>query len=183
MQTERERERERERGRICDSACRQVTIATENLTGTAHQCRLQKTESQVREQEDFVHLLFRFVPDKVLGEGDDAKLEIQAKNVNAITMLWVNDRALENPKLTFSNNVKLRAGINKISLLSVVIGLLNVGVHYATLNTAVLGPVTLEGHNERTRDLTNQMWSYKVPCSTLVAETKWQFLSCARRMG
>lgn len=30
---------------------------------------------------------------------------------------------LENPKLTFSDSVKLRAGINKISLLSVAVGL------------------------------------------------------------
>ncbi|KAI8543329.1 hypothetical protein RHMOL_Rhmol08G0208500 [Rhododendron molle] len=34
----------------CAAACRQVTVAAENLTGTAHRCRLQKTESQVREQ-------------------------------------------------------------------------------------------------------------------------------------
>ena len=31
--------------------------------------------------------------------------------------------ALENPKLTFSSNVNLRAGINKISLLSAAVGL------------------------------------------------------------
>ncbi|KAF3613567.1 hypothetical protein FXO38_35691 [Capsicum annuum] len=31
--------------------------------------------------------------------------------------------ALDNPKLTYSDNVKLRAGINKISLLSVFVGL------------------------------------------------------------
>ena len=30
---------------------------------------------------------------------------------------------LDNPKLTFSGNVKLRAGINQISLLSVAVGL------------------------------------------------------------
>ncbi|KAI8553533.1 hypothetical protein RHMOL_Rhmol05G0023700 [Rhododendron molle] len=70
--------------------------------------------------------------------------------------------ALENPKLTFSNNVKLRAGINKISLLSVAVGLPNGGSHYETWNTGVLGPVTLKGLNEGTRDLTNQKWSYKV---------------------
>ncbi|KAG5547221.1 hypothetical protein RHGRI_013033 [Rhododendron griersonianum] len=70
--------------------------------------------------------------------------------------------ALENPKLTFSNNVKLRAGINKISLLSVAVGLPNGGMHYETWNIGVLGPVTLKGLNEGTRDLTNQKWSYKV---------------------
>lgn len=102
---------------------------------------------------------------------------------------------LENPKLTFSDNVKLRAGINKISLLSVSVGLpvsslsfylklflgfndaragfflynfvdqfQNVGLHFETWNAGVLGPVTLKGLNEGTRDLTNQKWSYKV-CS------------------
>ncbi|CAL5394093.1 unnamed protein product [Camellia sinensis] len=61
---------------------------------------------------------------------------------------------LENPKLTYSSTVKLRAGINKISLLSVAVGL-------PTWNTGVLGPVTLKGLNEGTRDLTKQQWSYK----------------------
>ncbi|XVE54094.1 hypothetical protein DITRI_Ditri03aG0054000 [Diplodiscus trichospermus] len=69
---------------------------------------------------------------------------------------------LENPKLTFSNNVKLRAGINKISLLSVAVGLPNVGTHFETWNAGVLGPVTLKGLNEGTRDLSKQKWSYKI---------------------
>ncbi|GFY98448.1 beta-galactosidase 4 [Actinidia rufa] len=70
--------------------------------------------------------------------------------------------ALENPKLTFSSNVNLRAGINKISLLSAAVGLPNVGLHFETWNTGVLGPVSLKGLNEGTRDLTKQKWSYKV---------------------
>lgn len=70
--------------------------------------------------------------------------------------------ALDNPKLTYSGNVKLRAGINKISLLSVSVGLPNVGVHYDTWNAGVLGPVTLSGLNEGKRDLEKQRWSYKV---------------------
>ncbi|KAK6151941.1 hypothetical protein DH2020_014576 [Rehmannia glutinosa] len=70
--------------------------------------------------------------------------------------------SLDNTKLTYSGNVNLRAGINKISLLSVAVGLPNVGVHYETWNTGVLGPVTLKGLNEGTRDLTKQSWSYKV---------------------
>ncbi|KAJ8527999.1 hypothetical protein K7X08_015450 [Anisodus acutangulus] len=69
---------------------------------------------------------------------------------------------LDNPKLTYSGNVKLSAGINKISLLSVSVGLPNVGVHYDTWNAGVLGPVTLSGLNEGKRDLTKQRWSYKV---------------------
>ncbi|XP_027363193.1 beta-galactosidase-like isoform X2 [Abrus precatorius] len=69
---------------------------------------------------------------------------------------------LGNPKLTFSNNVKLRAGNNKLSLLSVAVGLPNVGTHFETWNAGVLGPVTLKGLNEGTRDLSRQKWSYKV---------------------
>ncbi|KAJ7955885.1 Beta-galactosidase [Quillaja saponaria] len=69
---------------------------------------------------------------------------------------------LDNPKLTFSNNVKLTVGINKISLLSVAVGLPNVGLHFETWNAGVLGPVTLKGLNEGTRDLSRQKWSYKI---------------------
>ena len=38
----------------------------------------------------------------------------------------------------------------------------NVGVHFETWNAGVLGPVTLKGVNEGTRDLSKQKWSYKV---------------------
>ncbi|XP_071723049.1 beta-galactosidase-like isoform X2 [Rutidosis leptorrhynchoides] len=69
---------------------------------------------------------------------------------------------LSNPKLTFSENIKLNAGVNKISLLSVSMGLPNVGVHYETWNAGVLGPVTLKGLDEGERDLSKQKWSYKV---------------------
>ncbi|KAK7354654.1 hypothetical protein VNO80_20120 [Phaseolus coccineus] len=69
---------------------------------------------------------------------------------------------LGNPKLTFSDNVNLRVGNNKLSLLSVSVGLPNVGLHFETWNAGVLGPVTLKGLNEGTRDLSRQKWSYKV---------------------
>ncbi|KAK6151943.1 hypothetical protein DH2020_014578 [Rehmannia glutinosa] len=68
---------------------------------------------------------------------------------------------LDNPKLTYTGYVNLRAGVNKISLLSVAVGLPNVGLHYETWNAGVLGPVFLKGLNEGTRDLTKQSWSYK----------------------
>ncbi|XP_019193365.1 PREDICTED: beta-galactosidase-like [Ipomoea nil] len=70
--------------------------------------------------------------------------------------------SLENPKLTFSQGVNLRAGVNKISLLSIAVGLPNVGPHFETWNAGVLGPVTLSGLNEGSRDLTWQKWSYKI---------------------
>ncbi|KAL0338957.1 UNVERIFIED_CONTAM: Beta-galactosidase [Sesamum angustifolium] len=69
--------------------------------------------------------------------------------------------SLDSTKLTYGGNVDLRAGINKISLLSVAVGLPNAGMHYERWNTGVLGPVTLQGLNEGTRDLTKQRWSYK----------------------
>ncbi|GLT47820.1 hypothetical protein SLA2020_214820 [Shorea laevis] len=69
---------------------------------------------------------------------------------------------LENPKLTFSQNIQLRAGVNKLSLLSIAVGLPNVGTHFETWNAGVLGPVTLKGLNEGTRDLSGQKWSYKI---------------------
>ncbi|KAL0333780.1 UNVERIFIED_CONTAM: Beta-galactosidase [Sesamum angustifolium] len=68
---------------------------------------------------------------------------------------------LDNPKLTYTGYVNLRAGVNKISLLSVAVGLPNVGLHYERWNAGVLGPVTIKGLNEGTRDLTKQSWSYK----------------------
>ncbi|RWV82920.1 hypothetical protein GW17_00055538 [Ensete ventricosum] len=69
--------------------------------------------------------------------------------------------SLDNPKLTFTGNVKLWAGSNKISILSVAVGLPNVGNHFETWNAGVLGPVTLEGLNEGKRDLSSQKWIYQ----------------------
>ncbi|MBA0794134.1 hypothetical protein Gohar_018488 [Gossypium harknessii] len=70
--------------------------------------------------------------------------------------------SLEFPKLTFSQGVNMRAGINKIALLSIAVGLPNVGPHFETWNAGVLGPVTLNGLNEGRRDLSWQKWSYKI---------------------
>ncbi|GAB2268414.1 hypothetical protein Dimus_003376 [Dionaea muscipula] len=70
--------------------------------------------------------------------------------------------SLDNPKLTYSQKVKLWAGVNKISLLSVAVGLANAGTRFETWNEGILGPVTLTGLNKGTRDLTWQKWSYKI---------------------
>nr|ACC78255.1 beta-galactosidase [Carica papaya] len=69
---------------------------------------------------------------------------------------------LENPKLAFSGKVKLRAGVNKVSLLSIAVGLPNVGLHFETWNAGVLGPVTLKGVNSGTWDMSKWKWSYKI---------------------
>nr|AAQ21369.1 beta-galactosidase [Sandersonia aurantiaca] len=70
--------------------------------------------------------------------------------------------SVEDPRLTYTGNVKLFAGSNKISFLSIAVGLPNVGEHFETWNTGLLGPVTLNGLNEGKRDLTWQKWTYKI---------------------
>ncbi|KAL3632917.1 hypothetical protein CASFOL_025901 [Castilleja foliolosa] len=70
--------------------------------------------------------------------------------------------SLENPRLTFSEGVNLKAGVNQIALLSIAVGLPNIGPHFETWNAGILGPVSLNGLNEGKRDLTWQKWSYKV---------------------
>ncbi|PHT76455.1 Beta-galactosidase [Capsicum annuum] len=88
-------------------------------------------------------------------------------NVTSSDYLWYMTkirfwRGLDDPMLTYCGNVKLRAGINKISMLSVAVGFPNVGLHFETWNAGVLGPGTLSGLNEGTRDLTKQRWANKV---------------------
>ncbi|KAF3785153.1 Beta-galactosidase 5 [Nymphaea thermarum] len=68
----------------------------------------------------------------------------------------------ENRQFTFTGNVNLRAGENVIALLSVAVGLPNIGMHYESWNTGVLGPVVLKGLNKGNWDLTWQKWTYQV---------------------
>ncbi|XP_022949187.1 beta-galactosidase 1-like [Cucurbita moschata] len=70
--------------------------------------------------------------------------------------------SLDFPKLTFRQGVNLRAGNNKIALLSIAVGLPNVGPHFEMWNAGVLGPVNLNGLNEGRRDLSWQKWTYKI---------------------
>ncbi|KAL2899535.1 Beta-galactosidase [Bienertia sinuspersici] len=58
--------------------------------------------------------------------------------------------------------VNLRAGTNRIALLSVAVGLPNVGPHYELFNAGILGPVSISGLNDGKKDLTWQKWSYKI---------------------
>ncbi|XP_050228465.1 beta-galactosidase 5-like [Mercurialis annua] len=68
----------------------------------------------------------------------------------------------ENRQFTFTGPVNLRAGSNRIALLSVAVGLPNIGLHYETWKTGVLGPVLLQGLNQGKKDLASQKWSYQV---------------------
>ncbi|XP_059431850.1 beta-galactosidase-like isoform X1 [Corylus avellana] len=113
------------------------------------------------------HALHVFINGQLSGKYGSCKI------MSSTTLIWLIHQllilnagtvygGLENPKLTFSDYIKLGAGINKISLLSVAVGLPNVGTHFETWNAGVLGPVTLKGLNEGTRDLSKQKWSYKI---------------------
>lgn len=65
-------------------------------------------------------------------------------------------------QFTFTGPVDLQAGTNKISLLSITVGLPNIGLHYETWKTGILGPVLLTGLDQGKKDLTFQKWSYQV---------------------
>ncbi|KAM7257106.1 hypothetical protein ACFE04_012847 [Oxalis oulophora] len=69
---------------------------------------------------------------------------------------------MEKRGFTFTGPVNLHAGMNKIALLSVAMGLPNVGYHYETWPTGIVGPVSLQGLNQGKKDLTQQKWSYQV---------------------
>ncbi|XP_058227870.1 beta-galactosidase 3 isoform X2 [Rhododendron vialii] len=68
----------------------------------------------------------------------------------------------ENRRFTFTEKVNLRAGTNRIALLSVAVGLPNVGGHYETWSTGVLGPVALHGLDQGKWDLSWSKWTYQV---------------------
>ncbi|KEH36209.1 putative beta-galactosidase [Medicago truncatula] len=63
---------------------------------------------------------------------------------------------------TFNGLVNLHAGANKIALLSVTVGLPNVGRHYETWETGITGPVVLHGLDHGPKDLSHNKWSYQV---------------------
>ncbi|XP_057975801.1 beta-galactosidase 3-like [Malania oleifera] len=62
----------------------------------------------------------------------------------------------------FRGPVNLQAGKNRIALLSVAVGLPNVGLHFETWKTGILGPVLLLGLDQGKRDLSWYKWSYQV---------------------
>ncbi|KAF5743052.1 beta-galactosidase [Tripterygium wilfordii] len=70
--------------------------------------------------------------------------------------------SMEDPRITFSGKVNLKAGVNKVALLSVSVGLANIGVHFEKWNVGVLGPVTLQGLNSGTWDMSRWKWTYKI---------------------
>ncbi|KAE8659884.1 Beta-galactosidase 5 [Hibiscus syriacus] len=67
----------------------------------------------------------------------------------------------EDRAFTYTGPANLHAGTNRIALLSVAVGLQNVGVHYETWKTGIQS-VSLHGLDQRKKDLTWQKWSYQV---------------------
>ncbi|XP_022761180.1 beta-galactosidase 5-like [Durio zibethinus] len=67
----------------------------------------------------------------------------------------------EDRRFTFAGPVNLRAGTNRIALVSMAVGLPNVGLHYETWKTGILS-VLLQGLDQGKKDLTWQKWSYQV---------------------
>lgn len=65
-------------------------------------------------------------------------------------------------QFTFTGPVDLKAGTNKISLLSMTVGLPNIGLHFESWKTGILGPVLVTGLDQGNKDLTSQKWSYQV---------------------
>ncbi|KAE8656426.1 hypothetical protein F3Y22_tig00117000pilonHSYRG00037 [Hibiscus syriacus] len=85
-----------------------------------------------------------------------------------LAMLFINGHfsgsaygTREDRAFTYTGPAKLHAGTNRIALLSVAVGLQNVGLHYETWKTGIRG-VSLHGLDQRKKDLTWQKWSYQV---------------------
>uniref|UniRef100_A0A2P2LAY3 Beta-galactosidase n=1 Tax=Rhizophora mucronata TaxID=61149 RepID=A0A2P2LAY3_RHIMU len=68
----------------------------------------------------------------------------------------------ENRRFTYAGKVNLHAGKNQIALLSVAVGLPNIGGHFETWDTGILGPVALHGLDLGKWDLSYQKWTYQV---------------------
>ncbi|KAK6924429.1 Beta-galactosidase, beta-sandwich domain [Dillenia turbinata] len=68
----------------------------------------------------------------------------------------------ENRRFTYAGKANLRVGTNRIALLSVAVGLPNIGGHFETWNTGILGPVALQGLDQGKWDLSWQKWTYQV---------------------
>ncbi|VFR02469.1 unnamed protein product [Cuscuta campestris] len=68
----------------------------------------------------------------------------------------------EYKKFVFSGKVKLRAGKNRIALLSVAVGLPNIGTHFEEWDTGILGAVAIYGLDNGKWDLSHGRWTYQI---------------------
>nr|Q00662.1 RecName: Full=Putative beta-galactosidase; Short=Lactase; AltName: Full=SR12 protein; Flags: Precursor [Dianthus caryophyllus]CAA40459.1 CARSR12 [Dianthus caryophyllus] len=145
-------------------------VPTADSPGTFREKKLYEQINMTWDKSDYLWYMTDVVLDGnegFLKKGDEPWLTVNS--AGHVLHVFVNGQlqghaygSLAKPQLTFSQKVKMTAGVNRISLLSAVVGLANVGWHFERYNQGVLGPVTLSGLNEGTRDLTWQYWSYKI---------------------
>ncbi|KAK1366901.1 Beta-galactosidase [Heracleum sosnowskyi] len=144
--------------------------ATSNEDNTFTAAGLLEQINITRDVSDYLWYMtdVRIDSDEGFLRGSDLPVLTVASAGHALHV-FINDQLtgivygnMENPKINFSSGVILRPGVNKISLLSTVVGLPNIGPRFETRKAGILGPVTLYGLNEGIRDLTRQNWSYKV---------------------
>ncbi|XP_010443345.1 PREDICTED: beta-galactosidase 4 [Camelina sativa] len=141
-----------------------------NEAGTFARNGLVEQLSMTWDKSDY----FWYLTDVTIGAGErflktgDYPL-LTAMSAGHVVHVFVNGQlsgsaygALAHTKVTFSQKIKLHAGVNKLALLSVAVGLPNVGTHFEQWNKGVLGPVTLKGVNSGTWDMSKWKWSYKV---------------------
>ncbi|PQM35742.1 beta-galactosidase 3 [Prunus yedoensis var. nudiflora] len=126
-----------------------------NITRDSSDYLWYTTSVDISPSESFLH------------EGQHPSLTVQS--AGDAMHVFINDQlsgsaygTREYRRFIFTGNVNLHAGLNKISLLSIAVGLANNGPHFETRSTGVLGPVVLHGLDQGKRDLSWQKWSYKV---------------------
>ncbi|XP_043713345.1 beta-galactosidase 3-like [Telopea speciosissima] len=127
-----------------------------NVTRDASDYLWYITSVEVGSQESFLH------------GGEQPSLTIQS--TGHALHVFINGQlsgsafgTRQNRRFTFTGTVNnLRAGTNRIALLSIAVGLPNVGTHFEAWNTGVLGPVVMHGLDQGKRDLSWQKWSYQV---------------------
>ncbi|KAL2460097.1 Beta-galactosidase 3 [Abeliophyllum distichum] len=126
-----------------------------NVTRDASDYLWYTTSIEISPTESFLH------------EGRNPTLVVQS--AGHVLHVFTNGRlsgsafgTREYKKFTYTAGVNLRAGVNRISLLSVAVGLPNDGNHFETWGMGVQGPVVLQGLDHGTRDLSWQKWSYQI---------------------
>ncbi|KAL8144307.1 hypothetical protein V2J09_017339 [Rumex salicifolius] len=65
-------------------------------------------------------------------------------------------------RVSFTGKVNLHPGVNHIALLSIAVGLPNIGQHLEAMETGILGPVVLHGLDKGTWDLSRHRWTYQI---------------------
>ncbi|KAH9288853.1 hypothetical protein KI387_032970, partial [Taxus chinensis] len=66
-----------------------------------------------------------------------------------------------NSRFTLEKPIILKPGKNTLDLLSLTVGLKNVGQHYDTVGAGITGPVILKGLKSGAKDLSMQVWTYQ----------------------